>query len=627
MTSHMEEGGRTWLAGFSGTASMPSLQEPQPWERLWFQLGALSGEYLFFIGAVLIATLLLTRRRWIAATSVFALAVLWLTFHLPVALYLESLGADSFAETRNFDLDEARFWVQTLAEAIQPDFSVKKFAAYLAVALLGFYSLRWLFHRRGFTRRIYVASKLTVALALIGLAFHQTTARALAFYLENTEKFHATAAHFDTPLPRAELTHGPMDLVVYIGESTSVMNMALYGYSRPTTPQLSALAATDRQLVVFGHVFATHAHTSRSLLEALSFGRDASQSFLPITERQRISVVDVMRSAGLQPRLLSNQGQGGSWDQASSVIFRSSHNRFRSRAAVDGTGAAGDRPWDDEFFEDQLKALDPPAGSSQVVFLHSYSGHGPYHKNIPERFRQPVDQQLKSLPRDQVVRDRAVSLTQIEEYDAAVRYVDHSVRKTIEQIRRSARPTVLVYFSDHGDAVYAGIGHDSARFRHEMARVPFLLYFNDAAAQARPDLLRKYRQLAEHQRMATLAQLPSTLLDLLGLRITASDPPLLQTPVVGEATELPPILVRQTAEGVTFVQLGGAPAPAFTSHGQRLIDRTDDDTRRYLEARSPRPLAASDACRTPAGSLEELSRNTLLMRCAPWATWARHERP
>ena len=594
-------------SSFIGSASTGSV-----WERLVFQLGALSGEYLFFIGATLLALLLLSHRRWVGAALSFVLALLWLSFHLPVSLYLESLGADSFAETHNFDLDEARFWMQTLKEAIQPDFSLKKFAVYLAAALLGFHALRWLFHRRGWTGRLYVASKLTLVLAFIGLAFHQTTAKALAFYLENTEKFHATMANFDNPAPTPQLPAPAIDLVVYIGESTSVMNMGLYSYGRPTTPELSALAATDPRLLVFHNVFATHAHTSRSLLEALSMGLDPGQAFVPITERKRLSVVDLLIQGGLAPRLISNQGQGGSWDQASSVIFRHSQNTFRSRAKPAHAGQAMESPWDHEFFEDQLQKLQgqvAPAAGSQVLFLHSYAGHGPYLRNIPEHFRQPVDDTFKTLPREQLIADPLPSLEQVEGYDSAIRYVDFSLSRAIARVKQAQRPTVLVYFSDHGDAVYAGIGHDSARFRHEMARVPFLMYMNDAAQKARPELLPKYRHLAQARRTATLAQLPSTLLDVLGARLAPSA----QT-VLTLSSWLSPVHT-----------LDGRPAPATGRNGERLLGKTDEDTRRYLAARSGQ-LSASAACRT-ARSFEERSRSAMVLHCqpSPWQV-VRHGR-
>ena len=596
--------------------ALAALAEPTAWEHFVWQLLSLSGEYLFFIGATYIAVLLLQGRRWGWATAVFALAVVWLTFHLPVVLYLESLGADSFAETHDFDLDEALFWAQTLREAIQPDFSPKKFAAYLAVALLSFYSLRMAFLRRGLGPRSFVAAKLVLACSCIALAFHQTTATALAFYLDNTEKFQATAQRFRNPAPAAVPPQRPVDLVVYIGESTSVMNMSLYGYPRPTTPQLEALAAQDEGLVVFDHVFATHAHTSRSLLEALSFGLDPREAFLPITERRRVSVVDVLRAAGLQPRLISNQGVGGSWDQASSVIFRQSDNVFRARARQ---GRPAERGWDDEFFHDQLQALPPPGAPGQVLFLHSYAGHGPYLKNIPERFRRPVDDQLMRWPRRELLADPVPKLSQIDAYDSAMRYVDHSVSRMIDRVRHAARPTVMVYFSDHGDAVYAGLGHDSARFRHEMARVPFLVYFNEAARQQRPGLLAQYRQLAASHTPATLAQLPSTLLDLLGARLTPSAAPsVMLTPVIGQAVELPPIMVRQLAGGMSFVNLSGRTPPERTPSGQRVFDRTDPDTRRYVDTWVRRRTGiGGSACTLADATLEQLSREIMLTRCRP----------
>ena len=76
------------------------------------------GEYLFFIGTVYLSLLLLKKRCWIGAGGAFLLGVVWLAFHLPVSLYLESLGVDSFAETKNFNLGEARFWLQTLRDPL-----------------------------------------------------------------------------------------------------------------------------------------------------------------------------------------------------------------------------------------------------------------------------------------------------------------------------------------------------------------------------------------------------------------------------------------------------------------------------------------------------------------------------
>ena len=605
-------------AGCSAVSGLSAQSLAAPAAHVLFVLQDRSGEYLFFIGAVYASLLLQKKRRWIGAAAVFLLGIFWLAFHLPVSLYLETLGVDSFAETKNFNLEEARFWFQTLGETIDPDLSLKKLAVYLVFSLLSFHALRRLLARKRFTRRRTPLIQLCIAAMLVGLAFRHTSSKALAVYLENSEKFLVTARNFEQPLPAVSVARSQLDLLVYIGESTSVMNMGVYGYPRPTTPRLSERARTDANLIVFDHVLATHAHTSPSLLEALSLGVDDGERFLPITHRKRVSIVDVLGKAGVASSLISNQGIGGSWNQASSVVFKNARKLFRQKPNASATEAdLVEKVWDHEFFGEQLDILESTGSSTRTAtFLHSYAGHGPYHGNIPERFRKPVDGLFSQLKPAQINGDASVTTHFIEQYDAAIHYVDYSLDLVIGRVGQVARPLVLVYFSDHGDAVYPGIGHDSARFRHEMARVPFLVYFNDAARKENAALYEKYRQLARQKETSTLAQLPATLMDLLGVKLedTARNA-VVATPVIGEKTVLPPILVRDTADGTTFVNANDFALQPPAMAGRKLMDKTDDDTKTYAAVRSGR-MSLAQACQKVPVSFEEVSRRIMVAGCA-----------
>ena len=607
------------LLFFSGAATSAAVAQslPAPGEYLLFVLQDRSGEYLFFIGAVYAGLLLLKKRRWIWAAAAFLLGIAWLAFHLPVSLYLESLGVDSFAETKNFNLEEARFWFQTLRETIYPDLSLKKLVAYVAFSLLSFHLLQRLLARKELTRRYAPLIGLCMAVVLVGLAFQQTSSKALAVYFDNSEKFLTTARNFEQSAPEVSVARSQPDLLVYIGESTSAMNMGVYGYPRPTTPRLSERARMDANLIVFDHVFATHAHTSRSLLEALSLGVDDGERFVPITQRKRVSIVDVLSKAGVASSLISNQGMGGSWDQASSVVFKNAWKLFRQKPNASATEAdLVEKVWDHEFFGQQLDAMEITRPSTRTAtFLHSYAGHGPYHGNIPERFRTPVDGLFSQLKPAQIKGDANGTAEFIEHYDAAIHYVDYSLDQAIAHVAQVARPLVLVYFSDHGDAVYPGIGHDSARFRHEMARVPFLVYFNDAARKENAGLYEKYRQLARQKETATLAQLPATLMDLLGIKLQdAAKNAVVVTPVIGEKTVLPPIMVRDTAEGTTFVNANDFALELPLVPGRELIDKTDDDTKIYAAVRSGR-MSLAQACQKAPVSFEEVSRRIMVAGC------------
>lgn len=593
------------------------------WETTLARLASLPpAEYLFVIGASWLAMVLLTRRRWIAGLAVFAIGIGWLSFYLPVAVYLHSLGADSFAEARDFSLDEARFWMVTLAEGLHPEFSRRKFLLYGGVAVASFVGLRLLMRRGGRLSRAAIGRvQVPAAVAMLIAALYQTSAEGVAIYLENSESSAVTARNFSQPPPPMAAPRQPLDLVVYVGESTSVMNMGVYGYPRDTTPRLSALARDDERLLLFRHVFSTHSHTSRSLLEALSLGVDENEDVLPIARRRRIPLPDVLGQAGVRMRLLSNQYQRGAWEQASTVIFRNiGDRRFRiaQTLAARKSGAAEPPRWDDEFFAAEFDRGWDASGGPRVTFLHSYGGHGPYLENVPPRFHAPVDESLAALPAEAVLEDPRHAVANVEAYDSAMRYVDHSVARMVERVRDSGRPTVLVYFSDHGDEVFSNRGHDSARFRHEMLRVPFVVYFNDAARREQPALFARYQALARGGEIATLAQLPATLLDLLG--IAPREPHaarMVRFPVIGERATLPPVLIREQANQISYVDLnaGAAALPARAPDGKSLVAREDEDTRRFLEGRSGRRPASTDCSRL--STFETLSREILVGACPP----------
>lgn len=587
---------------------------------LWAsKVGSLAAEYLFFVGATYLSLMLLQRRRRVGGLLCFSLGLAWLLFHLPVSLYLDSLGIDSFAETRHVDLHEAWFWLQTMGGAIEPVFSGRKFIVYLLASWVSFHALRRGLAITRLPARVRVLAKLSVAVTLMAVAVHMTASNALATYLGNSELFLTAAKNFDNPAP--EILHGRnrTHLVVYIGESTSVMNMGLYGYPRDTTPRLAERARTDPNLIVFHHVFSTHTHTTGSLLEALSLGLQRGQEFLPIHLRRRLSVVDVLHQAGFDTVLLSNQGLDGAWSQASSVIFRRAHKVFRVMRQDMEQPASSQLPrWDDEFFAQEIDRLDLQRARERplALFLHSYAGHGRYEANIPERFRVKVDNRLAPLAQHQVLDDPTLSVDTLEHYDAAIRYVDYSVDRIIRRVEQSPQPIILVYFSDHGDAAFAQRGHDSARFKHEMARVPLLVYFNDAARREQPATHARYQALARSQATATLAQLATTLMDLVQLQPqpSAGSEPLL-TPLPGEKTQLPPILVRQTPEGTSFVNLNGfALQPTASASGARIIDRTDADTRAFVALQAQR-RQRQESCRNAGTSFEALSRSILLAGC------------
>ncbi|WP_375740588.1 phosphoethanolamine transferase [Pseudomonas boanensis] len=577
-------------------------------------------EYLFFAGATYVSLLLLNKRRFISAVITFLVGLAWMLFHQPVSGFIGSLGVDSFSEAKDFDFEEAKFWLATMQETIKPDFRMKALALYLLYLLMAvssFYLLKWWLHSRTFTKQYYTHIKLALSGLLVIGAILLTFLDSASLFFSNSESYLVVKSNFSNEPPEAVQAEGKVDVFVYVGESTSVMNMSLYGYPRDTTPRLKKVFDEDPNFILFENVFSTHTHTSPSLLEAFSFALHSEEDFLPIERRRRISVVDVLRKAKVDVRLISNQGMVGTWNQASSIIFKNAENTFStdSRRLGNSDGKAA-RPWDDAFFEAQLANLDFSSKSNaSVTFLHSYAGHGEYLANIPEEWRVPVDGYFSSGSGIRMSEADYVSIESVDAYDSAVKYIDYSVSKTLDYVRGLDTPAVLIYFSDHGDSVFTGKGHDSSRFTHEMARVPFFIYFNGPARLQRAELYRKYVTLAKSSRTASLAQLSATILDVAGVRVknTATSKMDLK-PVVGEEAQLPPIVVREISDGISFVNLS-AEKPARPKFDQfNFIDSTDADTSSYLDVKGGRILA-SDYCRKMELSFESARRRQIIGGC------------
>ena len=85
--------------------------------------------------------------------------------------------------------------------------------------------------------------------------------------------------------------------MIYVGESTSALNLGLYGYPFDTTPSLNSLN-TDKKFIKFNRVYASHTHTAASLLSALSLCINQPKddcSLVHNYQKSNLSIVDVLK--------------------------------------------------------------------------------------------------------------------------------------------------------------------------------------------------------------------------------------------------------------------------------------------------------------------------------------------
>lgn len=560
------------------------------------------GSYLFYVGTTLISLQYLRQRKWVKAKIVFLAGLLWIAAVNSITGFFGNLGADSFHEAQSFDLKEAQFWLHTFWIQLGFSLHIRTFILYSIIAAGAYFLLRTFFYFFRVTEKQYSYLKFSLGSILIVVALYQSFWSAANLFFKNTESFERVARNFENSVPPVT-SNTKLSVLLYIGESTSVMNMGLYGYPRQTTPLLRELERKEKGFMKFENVLSTHTHTSPSLLEALSIEAVVGENLLPIDQRRRVSVVDILDKSGILTELYSNQGATGTWNQASSIIFKNAKRTFSTENRFLGNADYTlDKPWDHHFFMEKITQERLNSNSPSLLVFHSYAGHGSYLKNIPSEFRNPVDDYFKGKSVASVV-GSIDDLKSVEEYDSAIRYIDYAVSNSLKTVKESNKPWVFLYLADHGDAVFPNRGHDSSRFIHEMSRVPFVIYFNEAARKVAPELFDKYVGLASKKNVSTLAQLPATLFDLLGVSVSANT-----TPVVGADISPEPIVVRETKEGITAVNLSSRP------FSNSLIDKTDSATAHFVVSRQY-SSGGPAICYPRSNTIAKALRGSLVTNC------------
>lgn len=504
------------------------------------------------LAGVLLLLAFFWKRSRVLVAVLFLLALFIALCSYSIGQIIWKMGSDSFQEASNFDPREAVFYIRTVIENLSVDPQVEGIAWSISITLLVLGAL-WLASLRLRWIRPRGWLVLLAGLGLLAGGLWSSTRSAVAELREASVAYDSIRERFSSlPVPQISVANQPpLTLFVYIGESTSSLNMQIYGYPRRTTPKLAALAASDPGLMVFDRVFSTHVHTSPSLLEAFSLRPARQDNAVPITDQLRVPLVNILLSKGIHTVLYSNQSRKGTWNLAAGVVFGQAEQTFTINTPT-GDLETSAKPLDSDFLP---RALADPALTDQslsLLLFHSYAGHGPYRASVSPDTTTPewlIPDHLPTKHPDVV-----------DDYDTAISGIDANLAHAISAIAASRKPIIFVYFSDHGEAVAMDEGHDATRYRVEMSTVPFVVYFNAAARQAFPDRFEEMKRLATTHNVATLAQLLPTLLKLMGVTVDPQagfDVP----PPVGAAWVPYPIVVRQTIEGLSSRRIVEIPAP------------------------------------------------------------------
>lgn len=271
------------------------------------------------------------------------------------------------------------------------------------------------------------------------------------------------------------------NVVVVIGESSNRQHNSIYGFALPTTPRLEA---ERNNLFLFSQAVAPATNTAASLERILTFKKDDRKDGDWYTYP---NVVDLFHNCGYTTYWYSNQNQGGLYMDSSAAIAT-----HADEAKYVGVTSSSDMQW---YYDELLlpcldKAFADDGASRKLIFLHLMGSHTGYMARYPEKYsRFTVQEVTENMPKPWMNTSKAKVLS---EYLNSIYYTDYILGEILNKVKESPNPSLMLYLSDHGEAVYDEDDYVGRDKKH--VEVPFILYMNDAYRRRNPEMVETVRE-------------------------------------------------------------------------------------------------------------------------------------
>ncbi|MDE6080452.1 MAG: phosphoethanolamine transferase [Duncaniella sp.] len=266
------------------------------------------------------------------------------------------------------------------------------------------------------------------------------------------------------------------DVLMVVGESASAQYMSLYGFQLPTTPRLDAM--TD-SVMVFTDAIGASLQTVFNINRILTFLTDRDD---PTRWYDSPLLYSLLHEAGYHTAWISNQEKGG-------VV---SNNVPALLSMADTLNFVGSVSIQDYMHRKYDEAVIPPLAEelaanreAEFVGVHLLGSHSDFRYRYPHDRSRFASADVQALPAFNRLTDWQAASSAY--YLNSLVYTDSLLEVMIDLVARRSRPTVMLYFSDHGQAIYSNDCPEVIRDDNHI-RVPFVAYANPSFRRELPDL-------------------------------------------------------------------------------------------------------------------------------------------
>ena len=307
-------------------------------------------------------------------------------------------------------------------------------------------------------------------------------------------------AHFRfgaTPTHNADSTEV---YVLVVGETARSSNFQLYGYARPTTPQLSR----ESRLMVFRNVRSQSNTTHKSVPMLLTAATADDHSRL----YHEKGILAAFGEAGFHTAFFSNQLRNHSYidflgEEANDACF------IREKQP-------SSRPDDEQLLPYVAQELDQHHRKLFIV-LHMYGSHFNYR----DRYSRANARFLPDEPTEAKAENRPQLLNA---YDNTILHTDRILARLIGMLRARHCISAVLYTSDHGENIFDDSRH---LFLHASPRpseydtdVPLLVWTSEQFGRQYPQVVNAMRGNLRKGAESNASVFP-TMLSIAGIRARA----------------------------------------------------------------------------------------------------------
>jgi len=288
----------------------------------------------------------------------------------------------------------------------------------------------------------------------------------IAQYHQQWQKMRMGAARLDAFRFKAYRVAAIRRRQVYVfvlGESSRRDHWQLFGYGRPTNPQLLKL----NNLVTIPDLVTSWPESINAI--PLILTRKPITTSSPIWKEA--SILRAMWEAGFDTYWISNQLAIGKFDSpVSTYAYEAKHVQFLNHASYSDPGSR-----DEVLLKPLMDALrDSP--NDLFVVLHMMGSHTDYDYRYPSSFEH-----FRPTQTDPGREDSRQERTR-NSYDNTILYTDHVLAQIIDTLRGTDAVSALFFESDHGESLPSqtcSLGGHGNGTRYEY-QVPALFWYSEA---------------------------------------------------------------------------------------------------------------------------------------------------